>query len=130
MEPLNSKDELGDLNEALQKMVGNLRDIVGYSKDISSRVLSSSQVLATATNETRSGSQHITETMNEMAEGSEQQAQDAVTIAESMNEFTESIDKAYNHHQRYVSKRSRTRGKRKRKYGYVITANENHSSYC
>lgn len=36
MEPLNSKDELGDLNEALQKMVGNLRDIVGYSKDISS----------------------------------------------------------------------------------------------
>ncbi|XRJ09839.1 methyl-accepting chemotaxis protein [Bacillus subtilis] len=97
MEPLNSKDELGDLNEALQKMVGNLRDIVGYSKDISSQVLSSSQVLATATNETRSGSKHITETMNEMAEGSEQQAQDAVTIAESMNEFTESIDKAYNH---------------------------------
>ncbi|MCO4853086.1 methyl-accepting chemotaxis protein [Bacillus vallismortis] len=97
IEPLNSKDELGDLNEALQKMVGNLRDIVGYSKDISSRVLSSSQVLATATNETRSGSKHITETMNEMAEGSEQQAQDAVTIAESMNEFTESIDKAYNH---------------------------------
>lgn len=35
MEALNSKDELGDLNEALQKMVGNLRDIVGYSKDIS-----------------------------------------------------------------------------------------------
>ncbi|MGY0703086.1 methyl-accepting chemotaxis protein [Bacillus subtilis] len=97
MEALNSKDELGDLNEALQKMVGNLRDIVGYSKDISSRVLSSSQVLATATNETRSGSKHITETMNEMAEGSEQQARDAVTIAESMNEFTESIDKAYNH---------------------------------
>ncbi|MFB4365198.1 methyl-accepting chemotaxis protein [Bacillus sp. LR_6] len=97
MEPLNSKDELGDLNEALQKMVGNLRDIVGYSKDISSRVLSSSQVLATATNETRSGSKHITKTMNEMAEGSEQQAQDAVTIAESMNEFTESIDNAYNH---------------------------------
>ncbi|NJI53068.1 methyl-accepting chemotaxis protein [Bacillus subtilis] len=97
MEPLNSKDELGDLNEALQKMVGNLRDIVGYSKDISSQVLSSSQVLATATNETRSGSKHITETMNEMAEGSEQQAQDAVTIAESMNEFTENIDKAYNH---------------------------------
>ncbi|MEH7739679.1 methyl-accepting chemotaxis protein [Bacillus subtilis] len=97
MEPLNSKDELGDLNEALQKMVGNLRDIVGYSKNIASRVLSSSQVLATATNETRSGSKHITETMNEMAEGSEQQAQDAVTIAESMNEFTESIDNAYNH---------------------------------
>ncbi|CAN2247988.1 methyl-accepting chemotaxis protein [Bacillus vallismortis] len=97
IEPLNSKDELGDLNEALQKMVGNLRDIVGYSKEISSRVLSSSQVLTTATNETRSGSKHITETMNEMAEGSEQQAQDAVTIAESMNEFTESIDKAYNH---------------------------------
>ncbi|MCE0738394.1 methyl-accepting chemotaxis protein [Bacillus sp. G16] len=96
MEPLKSKDELGDLNEALQKMVGNLRDIVGYSKEISIRVLSSSQVLATATNETRSGSKHITETMNEMAEGSEQQAQDAVTIAESMNEFTESIDKAYN----------------------------------
>ncbi|OLQ49211.1 chemotaxis protein [Bacillus licheniformis] len=97
IEPVNSKDELGDLNEALQKMVGNLRDIVGYSKEISSRVLSSSQVLATATNETRSGSKHITETMNEMAEGSEQQAQDAVTIAESMNDFTESIDKAYNH---------------------------------
>ncbi|QIW81411.1 methyl-accepting chemotaxis protein [Bacillus tequilensis] len=97
IEPLNSKDELGDLNEALQKMVGNLRDIVGYTKDISSRVLSSSQVLATATNETRSGSKHITETMNEMAEGSEQQAQDAVTIAESMNDFTENIDKAYNH---------------------------------
>ncbi|MEC0547278.1 HAMP domain-containing methyl-accepting chemotaxis protein [Bacillus inaquosorum] len=96
MEALNSKDELGDLNEALQKMVGNLRDIVGYSKEISSRVLSSSQVLATATNETRSGSKHITETMNEMADRSEQQAQDAVTIAESMNEFTESIDKAYN----------------------------------
>ncbi len=55
MEALNSKDELGDLNEAPQKMVGNLRDIVGYSKEISSRVLSSSQVLATATNETRSG---------------------------------------------------------------------------
>ncbi|OBA02712.1 chemotaxis protein [Bacillus subtilis] len=97
IEPVNSKDELGDLNEALQKMVGNLRDIVGYSKEISNRVLSSSQVLATATNETRSGSKHITETMNEMAEGSEQQAQAAVTIAESMNDFTESIDKAYNH---------------------------------
>jgi methyl-accepting chemotaxis protein len=97
IEPLASKDELGDLNEALQKMVGNLRDIVGYSKEISTRVLSSSQVLTTATNETRTGSRHITETMNEMAEGSEQQAQDAVTIAESMNEFTESIDKAYNH---------------------------------
>ncbi|MCY8981653.1 methyl-accepting chemotaxis protein [Bacillus halotolerans] len=97
IEPLASKDELGDLNEALQKMVGNLRDIVGYSKEISARVLSSSQVLTTATNETRTGSRHITETMNEMAEGSEQQAQDAVTIAESMNEFTESIDKAYNH---------------------------------
>ncbi|WP_336183688.1 methyl-accepting chemotaxis protein [Bacillus sp. 205(2023)] len=97
IEPLASKDELGDLNEALQKMVGNLRDIVGYSKEISTRVLSSSQVLTTATNETRTGSRHITETMNEMAEGSEQQAQDAVTIAESMNEFTKSIDKAYNH---------------------------------
>lgn len=97
IEPLASKDELGNLNEALQKMVGNLRDIVGYSKEISTRVLSSSQVLTTATNETRTGSRHITETMNEMAEGSEQQAQDAVTIAESMNEFTERIDKAYNH---------------------------------
>ncbi|QQF63467.1 methyl-accepting chemotaxis protein [Bacillus mojavensis] len=97
IEALASKDELGDLNEALQKMVANLRDIVGYSKEISTRVLSSSQVLTTATNETRTGSRHITETMNEMAEGSEQQAQDAVTIAESMNEFTESIDKAYNH---------------------------------
>ncbi|WP_406620901.1 methyl-accepting chemotaxis protein [Bacillus atrophaeus] len=97
IEDLTSKDEIGDLNEALQKMVGNLRDIVGYSKDISTRVLTSSQVLTAATNESRSGSQHITETMNEMAEGSEQQAQDAVTIAESMNEFTDSIDQAYHH---------------------------------
>lgn len=54
IEPLISKDELGDLNEALQKMVGNLKDIIGYSKEILSGVLTFSQVLATATNETRS----------------------------------------------------------------------------
>lgn len=97
LEALNAKDELGDLNRALQQMVGNLRDIVGYSKGISQHVLTSAQMLTAATNETRSGSQAITETMNEMAEGSEQQAQDAVTISETMNDFTERIDKAYSH---------------------------------
>ncbi|KXZ20917.1 chemotaxis protein [Bacillus nakamurai] len=97
LEALNAKDELGDLNGALQQMVGNLRDIVGYSKGISQHVLSSSQMLTAATNETRSGSQAIAETMNEMAEGSEQQAQDAVTISETMNDFTDRIDKAYSH---------------------------------
>ncbi|MBY8911409.1 MCP four helix bundle domain-containing protein [Bacillus sp. YC2] len=97
LEALNAKDELGDLNGALQQMVRNLRDIVGYSKGISQHVLSSSQMLTSATNETRSGSQAITETMNEMAEGSEQQAQDAVTISETMNDFTDRIDKTYSH---------------------------------
>ncbi|MBT2572710.1 MCP four helix bundle domain-containing protein [Bacillus sp. ISL-51] len=97
LEALNAKDELGDLNGALQQMVRNLRDIVGYSKGISQHVLSSSQMLTSATNETRSGSQTITETMNEMAEGSEQQAQDAVTISETMNDFTDRIDKTYSH---------------------------------
>lgn len=85
------KDEIGKLSHAINTLQLNMRDIIqkvaGASGDVSVR----SDQLKQASFEVKEGSEQMVMTMDELATGSETQANQATQLSEQMVEFVSSI---------------------------------------
>src|SRR5690625_2683072 len=85
------KDEIGKLSHAINTLQLNMRDIIqkvaGASEDVSIR----SDQLKLASFEVKEGSEQMVMTMDELATGSETQANQATKLSEQMGEFVNSI---------------------------------------
>ncbi|MHA6251511.1 methyl-accepting chemotaxis protein [Oceanobacillus sp. CAU 1775] len=106
-EPLDvqSRDEVGQLVTATNKMNKDMRDIMGRITDVSNTVSAHSEELTQSANEVRSGTEQISSTMEELASGSETQAYQSSSLSNMMSTFTESIEDV-NRNTEYVQKES------------------------
>ncbi len=93
VEPLSykGKDEIGELNEAMNQMSGSLQSMLNQIINVSNHVNSQSEELTQSSNEVREGSEQIASTMQELADGAEQQAQTTTELSEEINRFTNQV---------------------------------------
>src|SRR5690625_6310287 len=96
LEPLEitSKDETGQLAEALNTMQKGLREIIGNVQTASNNLASQSEELTQAANEVSEGSEQVASTMEQLAAGSETQANRSGEIASMMNTFITRLEEA------------------------------------
>ncbi|MDN4494961.1 methyl-accepting chemotaxis protein [Ureibacillus aquaedulcis] len=82
-----SKDETAQLMDATNSMGTQLREIMQELSKASDIVTNQSKSLAVSSNEVREGSYQIAMTMEELASGAQDQAQDSATLADAVTEF-------------------------------------------
>lgn len=85
------KDEIGQLNMAVNMLSHNMRNIIQKVYEVSQSTLHSSGILAQSSNEVKKGSEQMVLTMEELATGAETQANSASDLSEQMQQFVESI---------------------------------------
>lgn len=88
----HGKDEIGQLAYAVNQMKKNIRNILQKVADMSHTVSASSEELTQSANEVKEGSVQASYTMEELASGSESQASSASDLAERMNDFVDKIN--------------------------------------
>ena len=95
-EPLmiNSKDEIGQLVQATNTVVESNRTVMNQINMVSESVSSQSEELTQLAEEVKTGSGQIAITMDELAAGSETQANSASDLASTMSTFTDMIEQA------------------------------------
>ncbi|MFD2044272.1 methyl-accepting chemotaxis protein [Ornithinibacillus salinisoli] len=87
----NSKDEIGQLANAVNQMKENIHNILLKVSSASELVSSRSDVLTQSAVEVKEGNEQIATTMEELSSGSETQANSASDLAESMNDFVQRV---------------------------------------
>lgn len=97
---IKSKDELGVLSSAVQKVVQSLSEMVGVMKGASKELNSSANVMKTNTEEVTTSMNEIANAVGEIAESSSKQANDTeqvsneiVSLGEVINRNAKSADK-------------------------------------
>jgi methyl-accepting chemotaxis protein len=95
-EPLESrsKDEVGQLVNAINEMSGNTRQLVNDINIVSGSVTGQSEELTQSATEVKAATNQIATTMYELAEGAEMQANHAGDLAQSMEEFSHKVEEA------------------------------------
>lgn len=88
---VSTKDEIGDLADALNTTQANLINLIQDITDSSGIIASNSHELMIAGREVQSGTDQITATMQELASGTEQQASSTNDLSETMYNFVETI---------------------------------------
>ena len=89
-----SKDEIGQLVTSTNDMNQNMRDLVSQIRTVSESVSGQSEELSQSANAVKTGSDQVVSTMQELAAGSETQANRASDLAEGMSAFTEKVQVA------------------------------------
>ncbi len=94
IEPLNvkSKDELGQLSGAIDKMIEKLKTFIGQVGSMSDHVAASSEELSASATETSRAAEQITESIQEVASGTESQVEASLKSEEMTSEVTDSIE--------------------------------------
>ncbi|MFC5591303.1 methyl-accepting chemotaxis protein [Sporosarcina soli] len=95
-EPLESrsKDEVGQLVNAINEMSGNTRQLVHDINIVSGSVTGQSEELTQSATEVKAATNQIATTMYELAEGAEMQANHAGDLAQSMEAFSHKVEEA------------------------------------
>lgn len=88
---MNSKDEIGQLAEAVNKMKGNLNTMITHINYLANRVDDKSKLVAANAEEIQAGSEQIASTMEQLSKGSESQASSANDLFEKFSGFMETI---------------------------------------
>lgn len=89
-----SKDEMGQLVTSTNQLNQNLRAIVSQINTVSETVTSQSEELTQSANEVKMGAEQVAITMQELASGSETQANSASDLSFGMNNFAEKVQEA------------------------------------
>ena len=93
---LNGKDEIGDICRAIEKMKGNLTDIISSIKNDSSVLLRASEVLSEKTGVTSEHVEQMEKAVGEIASGAESQAEETQDATENVivmgNMIEETVD--------------------------------------
>lgn len=74
---VKTKDEIGELSDQFNKMVGNIRDLIQNATGVTDEVALAAQTLAAASEEASASSDEVAKTVGEIAEGATDQAHDA-----------------------------------------------------
>ncbi|WP_323740418.1 methyl-accepting chemotaxis protein [Filobacillus milosensis] len=90
----DGKDEIGKLATATNTMGRNLKGIIQQLAGISETVSSQSEELTQSASEVKQGSSQISSTMQELASGSESQANNASDLSDSMGMFAAKVQEA------------------------------------
>ncbi|MFZ3577034.1 methyl-accepting chemotaxis protein [Virgibacillus sp. DJP39] len=95
-EPLeaNTRDEIGQLVVATNEMNTNTRELLNKINVVSDSVTGQSEELIQSANEVKEGSMQIATTMQELASGSETQANSASELSSVMTAFTTKVGEA------------------------------------
>lgn len=93
---ISTKDEIGQLSNATNHMVANLRGILTDMVKASEKVNAHSEELTESAGEVKEGSSQVAFTMHELALGAETQAVAATDLSNSMAEFAAKIEEANN----------------------------------
>ncbi len=96
VEPMayKGKDEIGKLSTAINGMTEHLRNVIQQVATVSQTVTSHSEELTQSANEVKAGSEQVAETMQELASGTETQANSASDLAEVISSFTTKVHQA------------------------------------
>jgi methyl-accepting chemotaxis protein len=86
-----SKDEIGQLVIATNQMNDKMRELLGQIGTVSETVSGQSEELTQSANEVKEGSHQIASTMQELASGSESQANNASELASAMQSFSAQV---------------------------------------
>lgn len=89
--PTHARDEVGQLVNAANEMANNTRDLLRQINAVSETVTNQSEELTQAANEVKAGSDQVAITMQELATGSETQANSASDLASIMGTFTAKV---------------------------------------
>ena len=92
--PEASKDEIGDLARAFNKMLAGLRAIVTRILNTAGSVSASSQQLSSAAQQTNASVQQISSTIQQLARGSQTQAQRVEETSNVMEQLNTSISQS------------------------------------
>ena len=87
----DGKDEIGKLSTGINTMKENMRNIIQNISNAASSVATSSHDLNNAAREVTEGSNQILTTMEQLAAGSETQADSAMDISENMSDFVKLV---------------------------------------
>lgn len=85
---VTSKDEIGQLTEATNKMSDILNRLLKQIQTVSNDVAAHSEELMQSSTEVKTGTEQIVDTVTEIASGTEVQASNASDVATTMTEFT------------------------------------------
>ncbi|PAB57251.1 methyl-accepting chemotaxis protein [Anaeromicrobium sediminis] len=88
----NRNDEFGEIEDAVNDMIENIRDLIKGTQESSKVVLESSMALGTITNETTVAATEVARTIEEIATGANEQAKDTENGVIKINELAEEID--------------------------------------
>lgn len=95
-EPLETtlQDEIGQLIAATNEMTSNTRNLLNEVNSVSGTVSSQSEVLTQSANEVKAGTAQISVTMEDLATGTESQANNASTLSSIMESFVVKVMEA------------------------------------
>lgn len=88
---ITSKDELGDMANALNLMVENLRELISKVGESSQKVEESSKSLSTSSSESSLVTEQIANTISQLAEGAIKQASELQTANSTFNDIVSNI---------------------------------------
>lgn len=91
---IKSKDEVGQLAEAMNDMQASIKEIIQNVANASEMITGQSEEFTQAANEVREGSEQIAATMQELTTGAETQADSATTLTEMMDVFNGKLGEA------------------------------------
>lgn len=87
----DGRDEIGQITTAVNTLINNLRNMIQKVLDASRSVHRSSDVLTNSSYEVKLSGEQMVQTMEELASGSETQANSASDLLEKMQQFVESV---------------------------------------
>jgi methyl-accepting chemotaxis protein len=89
---VSTKDEIGEMSETFNKMLGNVTDLIVQSKEASKLVNDAAMNLSHNAQQASESAKEVNITVNEIAEGASSQAQDAERGAEITSALNEEIE--------------------------------------
>jgi methyl-accepting chemotaxis protein len=85
-------DETTDLATALNEVIANLRELVGYIRNVSSTVAQSAQALSLTTQEVTASGREVAKTLEQISDGADSQAEMTERSTRLIREMAISID--------------------------------------
>lgn len=100
---IDSKDEVGSLSRALKEMVENLRVLIGTVNDHAGHVATAAAQLAANTDSARATVEQITASVQELADGANEQAGSAQNASEQTHQIAQATADNYERIEEIVS---------------------------
>ncbi len=96
----DSKDEVGQLSQAIQTMTDSLKGVLGKVQDSAMKVASTAQELSASSEEMKASTDQISGTTQDIATGVSQQASKMTEVSRAMKEMADSVQQVASNSQK------------------------------